>query len=318
MNDNRIMDISTNPNRYNEDYSSLSDDTIIKYGDAWDMVCTKEEFIRYQQALLELKNKYKFSELSPLEKLMAAYNIAKSKPYYMTNDESLNGLPHALLFSDNIDCRGYCNLMIELLAGEGITIKPLQLDVFDKEGNVIDGHMIISSIIDDPKYGIHGLYVTDPTGDSYKPQYKEYFEGMEETDLYSGFLKPIYEPSLYSTDQYEFRIPYANPDKELSTKKVCYDNPETRISDLVSNYELDDISFFLEDGIDNLFEGLSKEEILNNINTSYLSFETLLEVITNLKRNEGLSEEKIQEDIKRISNINDPYFIRGNEQGRTI
>ena len=311
------INISTNPNKYNEDYTNIPDDATVKYGSAWDMVCTKEEFIRYQQGLKELKSKYNFSELSPVEKLMAAYNIAKSKTYYMTNDETLNGLPHALLFSDNIDCRGYCNLMIELLAGEGIVIKPLQLDVFDKDGNIIDGHMVITTVIDDPKYGIHGLYVIDPTGDSYKPQYQEYFEGMEKTDLYSNFLKPIYEPSLYSTDQYEFRIPYVDPDRSLSTTKSCYDNPDTRIIDLVSNNELDDISFFLEDGIEGVLDGQSKEEMLNNIKTNYLSFDTLMEIIGNLKRSEGLSEEKIQEDLNRISEINEPFFIKGSE-GKTL
>ena len=311
------INISTNPNKYNEDYTNIPDDAVVRYGSDWDMVCSKEEFIRYQKALLELKNKYNFSELSPVEKIMAAYNLVKQKPFHQTGDETLNGLPHASMFSENIDCRGYCTLMMELLAGEGITVKPLGLDVFDKEGNLVDRHQRLTVLIDDPKYGINGLYVCAPSEDSYKPEYQEYFEGMEPTDLYCSFLKPINEPSLYSDDNYEYRISYAAPTRELSTKPFCYDNPATRVEYLVENYDPEEISFFLEDALEGVLEGKSKEEMLNYIRTNYLSFDTLMEIIGNIKRNEGLSEEKIQEDINRISNINEPFFIKGNE-GKTL
>ena len=145
----RTINISRDENKYYKDYSAVPDDAIIKYGPDFDELCDKETFLEYQKKIVELKQIFRMNQLSPIEKLMIAYDIARIKPYSLSSNESLNGLPHEILSGKNISCRGYCTLLIELLDSEGIKIKNQGLDVFDKDGNLVDGHARCSVILDD-------------------------------------------------------------------------------------------------------------------------------------------------------------------------
>lgn len=311
---NKKITISNDKNKYYKDYSEVSDDTIIKYGKDWDEYCSKEEFLKYQKKIIESKQIFRTNNLSPVEKLMIAYDTVKTKPYNLSNDESLNGLPHKVLFGKHISCRGYCNLLIEFLDSEGVKITTQELDVFDKTGNKVDAHVRCTVILDDDKYNIHGLFVVSPTEDSYKEENKRYLgNDLQQTDLYSWFLRPLRDQSLYHDENYEYRISNMDTDakmlnSDIEEDSVCYDNPENKLNDLLENNELEDLSILKEDVFHNLLSGLTKEDILKYINTNYIDFNLMLEIIKNVRQIQGFSKEQIITELERISRINSDFF----------
>lgn len=311
----KMIFISSEDNKYYKDYSGLPDDVIIKYGKDWDEFCGKQEFLKYQKKIIELKQIFRIRNLSPVEKLMIAYDLVKTKPYNLSADESLNGLPHEVLFGEYISCRGYCNLLVELLDNEGIKIVNQSLDVFDKNGKKVDSHARCTVLLDDDKYNIHGLFVVSPTEDSYKEENKMYLgNDLQPTDLYSWFLRPLRNSELYHDDNYEFRISDMYTDDEIlgldgiEKERICINNPEFRLNDLIENNELDELTILNDDVFNNLFDGLTKEKILYYINTDYINFNLMLEIITNVRREQGYSEEQIATEIERISRINSGFF----------
>ncbi len=314
LNNNRIV-ISNKPNKYYQDYSNVPEDAIIKYGKDWDEFCEKKEFLEYQRKIIELKQIFRKCNLSPIEKLMVAYDLVKSKQYNLSDNESLNGLPHEVLSGEHISCRGYCNLLMELLDSEGIKITNQELTVYDKNGNKVDRHARCTVILDDEKYNIHGLFVVSPTEDSYKESNKMYLgNDLQKTDLYSWFLRPLRDSELYHSEYYEYRINNIGTDDELleslnSDGEIkCYDNPEYKINELIEKSDEETLSILYEEGFDGLLDGLTKEQILQYINTDYIDFNLMLEVIANVRRTEGYSEEQIAIDLERITRINSNYF----------
>jgi len=312
---NKKITISNEHNKYYKDYSDIPDDAIIKYGKVWDEFCGKKEFLEYQKKIIELKQFFRKNNLSPIEKLMIAYDLVKIKPYNLSNDENLNGLPHEVLFGEHISCRGYCNLLIELLDSEGIKIVYQGLDVYDKNGHTVDYHARCTVILDDDKYNIHGLFVVSPTEDSYNEENKMYLgNDLQPTDLYSWFLRPLRNSELYHDENFEYRISDMSTDDEIlglvGTEKegICINNPEFRLNDLIENNELDELTILCDDVFNNLFDGLTKEKILQYINTDYIDFNLMLEIIANVRRTEGYSEEQIASEIERITRINFDYF----------
>jgi len=312
---NKKITISNKHNKYYKDYSDVPDDAIIKYGIDWDEFCGKKEFLEYQKKIIELKQIFRNNNLSSIEKLMIAYDLVKVKPYNLSNDENLNGLPHEVLSGEYISCRGYCNLLIELLDSEGIKISNQGLVVFDKSGNKVDRHARCTVILDDDKYNIHGLFVISPTEDSYKEINKMYLgHDLQSTDLYSWFLRPLRDSELYHSEEYEYRIDNMGIDDELldlsyeDLEIPCYDNPEYKLNVLIENNEQKNLTILYDDGFHGLLDGLTKEEILQYINTDYIDFNLMLEIIANVRRTEGYSEEQIASEIERITRINSDYF----------
>ena len=57
-------------------------------------------------------------------------------------------------------------------------------------------------------------------------------------------------------------------------------------------------------------DGLTKEEILQYINTDYIDFNLMLEIIANVRRIKGYTEEQITSEIERITRINSDYFTK--------
>jgi len=310
MNPKKI-NISNDPNKYEKDYSDLPNDTIIHYGKYWDMYCSKEAFIKYQSKLIPLKRRVHSDTLSPVEKLMMAFDIVKAKPYNLSNDDSWNGLPHEVLLGDYICCRGYCNLLVELLAGENIPITDLDMSAFYPDRDHIDHHSMCAVLLDDDKYDIHGLFLVGPTEDRYNAELREQFGmDLQPTDLYCTFLLPIREPSLYHRDDHELRITNLDADTEGSMEwnPSCYENPEYRLQNLVMDYDLEDLEIVNEIAFERLFDGLTKDQLLSYINTDYIDFDLLLEIIKNVRRAQGYSEESLKIEIDRIRRVNINYF----------
>lgn len=97
--------------------------------------------------------------LSPLEKFIYAYMIVQNRVGKECEfNAKLSRDPIAILNNDYCVCVGYASLLNELCSRIGIQCT-------DKSVGVPGWHAINCSIIKDDKYGVNGLYYSDPTRD---------------------------------------------------------------------------------------------------------------------------------------------------------
>lgn len=136
-----------------------------------------QEYIEEEKVIKNILSPLEGKELSPLEKYLAVYNIVKTyKAYKETpnNKEEARNLKY-ILNNDYIVCLGFSNLLKALCDEVGINVTKIGVTVdlsYDdgytmEEKIVVDGYhsrCIVS--IDDDKYNVHGLYMTDPTWDN--------------------------------------------------------------------------------------------------------------------------------------------------------
>lgn len=133
---------------------------------------TKEEYQKEDAFLEELVQDIKNSKLSPFERYIAVYNIVKQfKPYkenYEDGDQS-RSLKN-ILYNDYIVCVGFARLLEDLVRRVGISAKKISIDValLNKDEEMFDyaGHARVLVYLKDPKYGIDGYYIADPTWDN--------------------------------------------------------------------------------------------------------------------------------------------------------
>lgn len=308
--------LSNDENRYEKDCKELPEVDYVKYGKDWDMVCSKEEYIKFHSYIKGIKQKFLKGNLSPLEKLIITYDIVRCKQYNRSGDESLDGLPHNVAFGKYINCRGYCSLMKEILTGEGIELEIQPLYVFDKEGNLIDQHARLTVILDDDKYGIHGMYTISPTEDSYKEYYKTTLSpDIKPTDLYCWLLRPFTDPNLYHSDNLEYRLSplLADDDINLSGNDSFNINDEEQLIYLLSNYSLDKLSIMNDIIFDGLLSKIPQEKLLDYVNAECIDINTLMKAISNVRLYQGYNIENIKEEIDRIYDINEPFYYSNKE-----
>ena len=112
-------------------------------------------------------------ELSPLEIYIKLYQITKEfKPYKevdIEDDLFKSRSLSKLLFNEYIVCAGYTNLLQELCKRYEIETHDMSVLVMPndtKDFNSVVGHARLLVKMKDDKYGIDGLYVSDPTWDS--------------------------------------------------------------------------------------------------------------------------------------------------------
>jgi len=316
MTNDEIIVLSNDEDRYEKDCSELPEVDTVKYGKDWDMICTRDEYIKFHDYIKEIKQKFFKNNLSPLEKLIIAYDIVRCKEYNRSGDESIDGLPHNVAFGEYIDCRGYCSLMKEILTGEGIAIENQNLEVFDKDGNLIDHHARLSVVLDDDKYGIHGIYTISPNEDSYKERYKtEISPDIKPTDLYCWFLKPFTDSSLYHSNNLEYRLSTLLADSDISFSKIdnFNVNDEEQLVYLLSNYSLDELSIMNDITFDGLLSKIPQDKLLDYMNAQCINIDTLITAISNVRLYEGYSTEEISEEKERIYRINKPFYCSKQE-----
>lgn len=181
-------------------------------------------------------------DLSPLEKITIAYDIAKSHNYKYSNvKESMESrYITKMVNNDNIVCSGFAKIFETILKELGIRCLELSLSLDDDEEEL--GHARNMVIINDDKYNVHGLFVFDPTFDSadkacyYRidgdvfQKSKEKQEGYKKSDslsLYKYFLIPTY--------CYEKRFNSSRDEKV----DVNFDN--TRIQSILHTNQIDEI-----------------------------------------------------------------------------
>ena len=166
-------------------------------------------------------------EYSPLEKFIAAFNIDKQYKEYREspNHPSESRALSKILDNEYMVCVGYGNLLRELLDRAKIgnmkyrtTADTSYDDGFSEEEKPVNyvGHDRTLVYIDDPKYNIHGTYVSDPTWDN-----------DLDRDLYNHALMSIdktgMEKRLMPADRNEFLF-NAHDENEWYEKLIFFLN----------------------------------------------------------------------------------------------
>lgn len=306
----KTINIANELDKYDKDYSYLPKDTYIKYGKEWDMIASKNEFIHYQEKIKIIRNEIYEKNLSPLERLMYAYDYVKSKPFKMSNDDSKNGLPHLTIDGDSIVCRGYCSLLNEILFGdEDIKISDISFEVYNEKKELIDYHDRNLVIVNDQKYKIKGAYFLDPTADSYNEENKKIFgSDYQKTDLYEYFLRKLTDKKLFYGN-YFYNVLQLETDNNLTIHPTFVENQDKRLEELFTLYEKEDLSYILENTFANFFENMSMDEIRKCVFIENVEFETFTQIALNVRKSKGLNNKELQKEYERIVRINEPFFL---------
>lgn len=131
------------------------------------------EYLEKEKMLMNMIEPAK--DLSPYEKFMYVYNIVKNFKEYKDDDTNIYTSRNLYRILDNeyMVCRGFSNLLGNLLDRLGIENDEYVLNVGDFEKDENDKEIIsrephsmrIIRLVDE-KYGINGIYVSDPTNDN--------------------------------------------------------------------------------------------------------------------------------------------------------
>ena len=294
---------------YNYDYSyldKLAKETKISITNRFFEEVEYEEFKSQIEGIKWYRSLINNSDLSPLEKLIYAYDIMKSFPYNKDpkNDiESRN--PAKVLSSTYIVCVGYTNVLDEILRNADSNLRHIAVDVdcFD-EKDYLGGHSRSMIYIDDDKYDIHGPYILDPTWDSDRGTHgiRAYGSDYNALDLYRFFLVPILDyKKVFGNDL----LPLIFDDAKLN-ENVTLEGLEYYKNHLATNESI------LRYGVSELFDkDTDNKTIIDSFKNKRISFSTLLTAIRNTRLYEGFTYENVDKEIERISRINAPYYHDG-------
>lgn len=114
-----------------------------------------ENFKTFKMTILkiqEITEYIKHFNLSPLEQIMFVYDLIKERPFKESEKDKIHqdGVVSKVLFSNDIVCLGYSNLMTVILKELGIEAEVVLLD--NKTNKQSDGHAVVTININDPKY----------------------------------------------------------------------------------------------------------------------------------------------------------------------
>ena len=287
-----IIDI-TNINIYDEniDYSKIENienpELTFKYFYTTNIenLLSKDELLSLVESVKWYKKIIKEGNLSPVEKLMYAYDIMKTFKYSENNYSSLTEFraPHQIINNGNIVCAGYTNLFCEIIKD----IDPGLAAVYGSVEN--ENHARVVCRVDDDKYNIHGVYTLDPTNDSVK---------VNEPINY--FLKDNYN----ALDLYQyFLVPYKKYENAFGNNNY----PEI-FTNIMENPDLNDLNIFDNKNLTSLFNEnyqAEKEKVQEYIfNARSINLEDLKEMLKNVRLAEGYSEEEIKKEIDKIILVN--------------
>ena len=152
-------------------------------------------------------NKY---DLSPLEKIVYAYDLVRDRVYKEETglDFTVSRDISSVLFGDEIVCAGYVNVFNALLDELGIDSLYYGFKNINPKGY---GHARSLVHVKDEKYNIDGYYMFDPTWDSktrendnsYLSSYKFFCKKMKLFYLYDRVFKKSIVDNTFSANSYE-------------------------------------------------------------------------------------------------------------------
>lgn len=238
-------------------------------------------------------------DLSPVEKLAFGYDIMKTFEYKEATNEDVfeSREPYKIIKTGNIVCVGYTNMLAEILKGtEGISFTDFSVSCYKEDDKTLSGYHSRGLVkVDDDKYDIHGVYVVDPTWDSYKKNgNKRLGNDYTALDLYTYFL--------ISPEDYKKVFPH---DSVPNFFKKDYEYLNLNMDNLDSYNELSDKDFTDKDlftfNFKELFDSsVSNERKLEYLKGKKLDKKTIMEIVRNTRLAEGFSKENVDKEMDKI------------------
>lgn len=306
-----FLAIYNDDNKYDKDYSKLKKLGIhvdIKYacpGSTIGYYCSLDEFLKYQGRINKIRKQLIDNGLTTFEKLVKTIRFLETIPFNLPDYSKgvCYTFPHIILEKGLIVCEGYCLLMQEILYGvDDISIDRLSASFYDENGNFLDYHAVNLIDIKDSKYNVDGVYISDITNDTFLESDKEAFgDDYNPGDKFEHFLRPLTDWELY--DQDNLRLYIGTYDQIMNEKLYEIDQAEM-FRDILNNdnsrYDVHEIKVLSSEL--NL-EGKSYNELKRIIDSPKIEFETLLQAIANIRREEGMDEKHIKQEIDKINRI---------------
>lgn len=238
-------------------------------------------------------------DLSPVEKLAFGYDIMKTFEYKEATNEDVfeSREPYKIIKTGNIVCVGYTNMLAAILKGtEGISFTDFSVSCYKEDDKTLSGYHSRGLVkVDDDKYNIHGVYVVDPTWDSYKKNgNKRLGNDYTALDLYTYFL--------ISPEDYKKVFPH---DSVPNFFKKDYEYLNLNMDNLDSYNELSDKDFTDKDlftfNFEELFDSsVSNERKLEYLKGKKLNKKTIMEIVRNTRLAEGFSKENVDKEMDKI------------------
>lgn len=238
-------------------------------------------------------------DLSPVEKLAFGYDIMKTFEYKEATNEDVfeSREPYKIIKTGNIVCVGYTNMLAAILKGtEGISFTDFSVSCYKEDDKTLSGYHSRGLVkVDDDKYDIHGVYVVDPTWDSYKKNgNKRLGNDYTALDLYTYFL--------ISPEDYKKVFPH---DSVPNFFKKDYEYLNLNMDNLDSYNELSDKDFTDKDlftfNFKELFDSsVSNERKLEYLKGKKLNKKTIMEIVRNTRLAEGFSKENVDKEMDKI------------------
>lgn len=246
-----------------------------------------KEYIKKEKKLLDMVAPAR--DLSPLEKYLYAYNLTKNFKEYNRSEEGWEQSRALYNVLDNkyIVCAGYTRLLEDLLDKLGVKSRQFGVIAHDKITNQYGTHSLLQVKIVDEKYGVDGIYYSDPTNDSDK-----------KNDYYQYALMSNIEEQYIAQNSYDETASFfaANSVEEFYDNFTKWyskqENKESAIKDLAKQF-INIIYKFDKNIYNEIFEKYSK--LLNNDITETNIKEILLEVANYIENN---LNNNISEEIK--------------------
>lgn len=277
-----------------------------------------KEYLRLEKILYQMVEPA--CNLSPFERYIYAYNVVKQYKQYKENEKNKSASRelYAILENEYMVCVGYSHMLEDLLNKSGIKSIYRSMgidDSYDKkdEKEVVNinwnGHARRFVYINDPKYGIDGFYVADPTWDNdlKNDLYNHLLltnEEETETKRYNFLPTSVYSSSIELMNIQSIEEFYQKINFYLDR------NPEYNLKDLISN-SIDDMR-----KLDNNFMKKLEEkypEIQNFFNPWPNEKEILYEIGEYLltKVNKPVSGQTIMSAVSEI--YQKAYHLEGEE-----
>lgn len=230
------------------------------------------------------------SQLTPVEKLTFAYDLAKLFKYNSSDNIGNDNTLHLIFKTGNIVCLGYNRFMMAILNGidRNVYYSDFETICYDEKGGEPEYHSRGIVRIDDDEYDIHGIYICDPTWDSIDLRKEDYYG--DKYDAFSGyryFMVPIYKyRRFFKGDTYPrlFNGKLKGYEKRLTNKKLdeIIRNPNV-LNDLVCKMNCINYKEF-----DKLFlDHMTYKEFLRYLNCKRPDSDKFLNIILRVRHFEG-------------------------------
>lgn len=157
-------------------------------------------------------NKY---NLSPLEKIMYAYDLVRDRVYTKESENESNIVSRDLssvLFGDKIVCAGYVAIFNAVLKNLGISVMNY---IIARKDNNKKGHIRSLVYVNDKKYNVNGIFLFDPTWDS-----KKYEGDKSYLTSYKFFCKSKDEFRYFDQEYNNVTLPNYSKNFAPKVKKI--------------------------------------------------------------------------------------------------